>query len=58
MLFKTIQYAYYIFMLCISNLQTQTYLGEVEQLITEDNNYQWVGRENCGGVIMMKPEMT
>ena len=30
----------------------QTYLGVVEQLITENDNYQQVARENCGGVIM------
>ena len=30
----------------------QTYLGVVEQLITENNNYQQEARENCGGVIM------
>ena len=40
----------------------QTYLGVVEQLITENDNYQQVARENCGGVIMevivMKLEIT
>ena len=30
----------------------QIYLCVVEQLITENNNYQQVARENCGGVIM------
>ena len=30
----------------------QTYLGVVEQLITENDNYQQVARDNCGGVIM------
>ena len=30
----------------------QTYLGLLEQLITENDNYQHVVRENCGGVIM------
>ena len=30
----------------------QTYLGVVEQVITENNNYQQVACENCGGVIM------
>ena len=30
----------------------QTYLGVVEQLITENDNYQQVARGNCGGVIM------
>ena len=39
-----------------------TYLGVVEQLITENDNYQPVACENCGGVIMtvivMKPEIT
>ena len=29
-----------------------THLGVVEQLITENDNYQQVARENCGGVIM------
>ena len=47
MLFKTIQYAYLIFMLCISTLEAdflkvsnkkQTYLGVVEQFITENDN--------------------
>ena len=47
MLFETIQYAYLIFMLCISKLeadflkvsnQKQTYLGVVEQFITENDN--------------------
>ena len=28
----------------------QTYLGVVEQLITENDNFQQVARENCGGV--------
>ena len=41
---------------------TQTYLGVVEQLITENDNYQQVVREYCGGVIMkvivMKLEIT
>ena len=40
----------------------QTYLGVVEQLITENDNYQQVACENCGGVIMkvivMKLEIT
>ena len=40
----------------------QTYLGVMEQLITENDNYQQVARENCGGVIMkvivMKLEIT
>ena len=40
----------------------QTYLGVVEQLITENHNYQQVARANCGGVIMkvtvMKLEIT
>ena len=40
----------------------QTYLGVVEQVITENNNYPQVACENCGGVIMnvivMKLEMT
>ena len=39
----------------------QTYLGVVEEVIT-DNNYQQVACENCWGVIMkvivMKFEMT
>ena len=35
----------------------QTYLGVVEQLIAEHDNYQQVARENCGGVIM-KLEIT
>ena len=30
----------------------QTYLAVVEQLITENDNYQQVACENCGGVIM------
>ena len=30
----------------------QTYLGVVEQLITDNDNYQQVARENCGSVIM------
>ena len=38
------------------------YLGVVEQLIAENNNYQQVARENCGGVFMkvivMKLEIT
>ena len=40
----------------------QTYLGVVEQLITENDNYQQVARENGGGVIIkvivMKLEIT
>ena len=40
----------------------QTYLGVVEQVITENNNYQQVTCKNCGDVIMkvivMKLEMT
>ena len=40
----------------------QTYLGVVEQLITENDNYQQEAREHCGGVIMkvfvMKLEIT
>ena len=40
----------------------QTYLGVVEQLITENDNYQQVARENCGGVflkvIVMKLEIS
>ena len=40
----------------------QTYLGVVEQVITENINYQQVACKNCGGVIMkvivMKLEMT
>ena len=40
----------------------QTYLCVVEQLITENDNFKQVARENCGGVIMkiiiMKPEIT
>ena len=44
---------------CVSS--KQTYLGVVEQLITENDNYQ-VARKNCGGVIMkvivMKFEIT
>ena len=40
----------------------QTYLGVVEQVITENNHYQQVACKNCGGVIMkvivMKLEMT
>ena len=40
----------------------QTYLGVVEQVITENNNYQQIACTNCGGVIMkvivMKLEMT
>ena len=40
----------------------QTYLGAVEQLITENDKYQQVTCENCGGVIMevivMKLEIT
>ena len=39
-----------------------TYLGMVEQVITENDNYQQVACENCGGVIMkvilMKLEIT
>ena len=39
----------------------QTYLGVVGQVITENDNYQQVACENCGGVIMkvivMKLEM-
>ena len=30
----------------------QTYLCVVEQLVTDNDNYQQVARENCGGVIM------
>ena len=30
----------------------QTYLGVVEQVITENDNYQQVARDNCGCVIM------
>ena len=30
----------------------QTYLGVVEQVITENDTYQQVACENCGGVIM------
>ena len=30
----------------------QTYLGVMEQLITENDTYQQVACENCGGVIM------
>ena len=30
----------------------QTYLGVVEQLITENDNYQQVASENCGDVII------
>ena len=40
----------------------QTYLGVVEQVITENDHYQQVARENCGCVIMkvivMKLEIT
>ena len=40
----------------------QTYLGVVEQLITENDHYQQEARENCGCVIMkvivMKLEIT
>ena len=36
----------------------QTNLGVVEQVITENDNYQQVARENCGGVIVMKLEIT
>ena len=40
----------------------QTYLGAVEQVITEKDNYQQVVGQNCGGVIMkvivMKLEIT
>ena len=40
----------------------QTYIGVVEEVITDNNNYQQVARKNCGGVIMkvivMKLEMT
>ena len=40
----------------------QTYLCVAEQVITENDNYQQVARENCGGVIMiviiMKLEIT
>ena len=31
----------------------QTYLGVVEQLITENAKYQQVACENCGGVLCM-----
>ena len=34
-------------------LSKQTYLGVLEQLITENDTYQQVERENCGGVIMI-----
>ena len=68
MLFKRIQYAYLIFMLCISTLeadflkvsnQKQTYLGVVEQFITENDNCKdvHVVCEHCGvvmKVIVMK----
>ena len=30
----------------------QTYLGVVEQFITDNDNFQQVARENCGGVIL------
>ena len=30
----------------------QTYLGVVEQVIIENDNYQQVACENCGGVII------
>ena len=33
-------------------LSKQTYLGVVEQLITENDNYQQVACENCACVIM------
>ena len=40
----------------------QTYLGVMEQVITENNNYQQVACGNCGVVIMkvivMKLEVT
>ena len=68
MLFKTIQYEYQIFMRCVLLLvldgvsSKQTYLDVVEQLITENDNYQQVACENYGGVIMksivMKLEIT
>ena len=66
MLFKTIQYAYLIFMLCISTLEAdflkvsnkkQTYLGVVEQFITENDKDVHVAYANCGvdmKVIVMK----
>ena len=68
MLFKTIQYAYLIFMLCFSPLEAdflkvpnkkQTYLRVVEQCITENNNCKdvHVACEHCGvvmKVIVMK----
>ena len=40
----------------------QTYLCVVEQVISENDSFKQVARENCGGVIMkvivMKPEIT
>ena len=62
MLFKTIQYAYLIFMLCMSTLeadflkvsnQKRTYLGVVEQFITENDSCKDV-HVACGhcGVVM------
>ena len=35
----------------------QTYLGVIEHVITENDNYQHVACENCGGAIM-KVEIT
>ena len=57
---------YFIFRIKLLELEgvssKQTYLGVVEQVITDNNNYQQVACENCGGVIMkvivMKLEMT
>ena len=60
MLFKTILYAYLIFILCISTLESdflkvsnQKYLGVVEQFITKNNNCKDV-HVVCGhcGVVM------
>ena len=46
-----IKYSCYVFELeGVSS--KQTYLGVLEQLITDNDNYQQVSRENCGGVIM------
>ena len=40
----------------------QTYLGMMEQVITENDSYQQITHENCGGAIMKvivtKPEIT
>ena len=62
MLFTTIQYAYLIFMLCISTLevdflkvpnQKQTYLGVMEQFIMESDNCNDVHVAcNICGVVM------